>query len=154
MDGALMPQNIYDDETFFAGYRQLRDTDAGINGAVKIPAMRALLPPLAGCTVLDLGCGFGDFARYARNAALRRSLPSPSHCSNVCQYIAGCRLPYGALSRTNSAARGPGGAAAIGVGPATPAAACARRRAAVRHARRKSSTGHRSSAASPTAVSR
>ncbi|MCZ0735844.1 class I SAM-dependent methyltransferase [Phreatobacter sp. AB_2022a] len=60
------PQNIYDDPTFFAGYRALRQNDSGLNGALETPALRALLPALAGLRVLDLGCGFGDFVRFAR----------------------------------------------------------------------------------------
>lgn len=60
------PQNIYDEPRFFEGYRTLRQTDSGLNGAVEIPALRSLLPDLADKAVLDLGCGFGDFARYAR----------------------------------------------------------------------------------------
>jgi hypothetical protein len=38
-----MPQNIYDKEVFFAGYRQLRDNDSGINGAIEIPSLRTTL---------------------------------------------------------------------------------------------------------------
>lgn len=60
------PQNIYDDPAFFAGYRALRQNDTGLNGALEGPALRSLLPDLVGLTVLDLGCGFGDFARFAR----------------------------------------------------------------------------------------
>ncbi|MFT8710965.1 class I SAM-dependent methyltransferase [Komagataeibacter rhaeticus] len=63
---APSPQNIYDDPRFFEGYRTLREKDTGLNGALEIPAIRALLPDLRGRTVLDLGCGFGDFARHAR----------------------------------------------------------------------------------------
>ncbi len=61
-----MPQNIYDNPSFFAGYKALRQNDTGLNGALEIPALHGLLPPLAGLNVLDLGCGFGDFARYVR----------------------------------------------------------------------------------------
>ncbi|KVD77719.1 methyltransferase [Burkholderia sp. ABCPW 14] len=60
------PQNIYDDASFFEGYRTLRQGDTGLNGALEFPALERLLPNLAGLHVLDLGCGFGDFARYAR----------------------------------------------------------------------------------------
>jgi SAM-dependent methyltransferase len=60
------PQNIYDDASFFERYRDLRDEDSGLNGALEVPALRRLLPNLTGLHVLDLGCGFGEFARYAR----------------------------------------------------------------------------------------
>jgi SAM-dependent methyltransferase len=63
---APTPQNIYDDTTFFEGYKALRDTDAGLNGALEIPALHRLLPELSNSHVLDLGCGFGEFARFAR----------------------------------------------------------------------------------------
>src|SRR5450830_1745640 len=61
------PQNAYDNPRFFEGYKNLREKDNGLNGALEVPAIRALLPDLAGKRVLDLGCGFGDFARYARS---------------------------------------------------------------------------------------
>jgi len=61
-----MPQNIYDDPDFFAGYSQLRRSREGLAGAPEWPALRRMLPPLEGARVLDLGCGFGAFARWAR----------------------------------------------------------------------------------------
>jgi ubiquinone/menaquinone biosynthesis C-methylase UbiE len=61
-----MTQNIYDDEEFFAGYSQLRRSVEGLDGAPEWPALRALLPDLRGRRVLDLGCGFGWFCRWAR----------------------------------------------------------------------------------------
>ena len=61
-----MPQNIYDDPDFFAGYSQLRRSREGLAGAPEWPALRRMLPPLEGARVLDLWCGFGAFARWAR----------------------------------------------------------------------------------------
>jgi len=37
----------------------------GLDGAPEWPALRALLPDLAGKRVVDLGCGFGWFCRWA-----------------------------------------------------------------------------------------
>lgn len=65
-------QNIYDDPRFFAGYRELRDTGRGINEPIEQPALRALLPPLAGLIVLDLGCGDGGFARWCVEQGAQR----------------------------------------------------------------------------------
>jgi SAM-dependent methyltransferase len=63
-----MAQNIYDDPEFFAGYSQFRRSREGLTGAPEWPVLQSLLPPLAGLRVLDLGCGFGAFARWARTA--------------------------------------------------------------------------------------
>ena len=60
-------QNIYDDPKFFEGYERLRQSRTGLNEVLEQPALRSVLPAsLAGMRVLDLGCGFGDFAREAR----------------------------------------------------------------------------------------
>jgi SAM-dependent methyltransferase len=63
-----MAQNIYDDPEFFAGYSRFRRSREGLAGAPEWPVIQAMLPPLAGRRVLDLGCGFGAFARWARTA--------------------------------------------------------------------------------------
>lgn len=54
-----MMQNVYDNETFFTSYKQLRETDCNYNVLLEQPAMKELLPDLNGKAVLDLGCGFG-----------------------------------------------------------------------------------------------
>ncbi|WEX86321.1 class I SAM-dependent methyltransferase [Sinorhizobium garamanticum] len=61
-----MAQNIYDKPEFFAGYTQLPRSVHGLDGAPEWPAIRAMLPDLRGLRVVDLGCGFGWFARWAR----------------------------------------------------------------------------------------
>jgi 2-polyprenyl-3-methyl-5-hydroxy-6-metoxy-1,4-benzoquinol methylase len=61
-----MSQNIYDRPDFFEGYSRLGRSVSGLDGAVEWPALRALLPDMNGLKVLDLGCGFGWFCRWAR----------------------------------------------------------------------------------------
>ncbi len=61
-----MTQNIYDDAGFFEGYSRLPRSIEGLDGAPEWPALRALLPALRNRAVLDLGCGFGWFCRWAR----------------------------------------------------------------------------------------
>jgi ubiquinone/menaquinone biosynthesis C-methylase UbiE len=61
-----MAQNVYDNAEFFAAYGRLPRQVDGLAGAPEWPAIRAMLPDLAGKRVLDLGCGFGWFARWAR----------------------------------------------------------------------------------------
>jgi SAM-dependent methyltransferase len=61
-----MVQNIYDRPDFFAGYSQLGRSLRGLEGAVEWPALRAMLPVLHRARVVDLGCGFGWFCRWAR----------------------------------------------------------------------------------------
>jgi len=67
-----MAQNIYDDEAFFEAYSRLGRSVHGLEGAPEWPALRALLPDLGGLAVLDLGCGFGWFCRWAREQGAGR----------------------------------------------------------------------------------
>jgi len=67
-------QNVYDDEKFFEAYGRLPRSIHGLDGAPEWPALRALLPPLDGRRVLDLGCGFGWFCRWARGHGAARVL--------------------------------------------------------------------------------
>jgi SAM-dependent methyltransferase len=63
-----MTQNIYDDPIFFENYGQLGRSTQGLAGAAEWPALRAMLPEMAGLKVVDLGCGYGWFCRWAREA--------------------------------------------------------------------------------------
>jgi SAM-dependent methyltransferase len=67
-------QNIYDDDGFFTAYGQLPRSVDGLDGAPEWPALRALLPPMTGLRVLDLGCGYGWFCRWAREAGAAQVL--------------------------------------------------------------------------------
>ena len=61
-----MAQNIYDNPEFFEGYATLGRSVEGLEGANEWPVLRAMLPDLHGLRVLDLGCGYGWFCRWAR----------------------------------------------------------------------------------------
>ena len=61
-----MAQNIYDNPAFFEGYARLPRSVDGLNGAPEWPALKSMLPALAGKSVIDLGCGYGWFCRAAR----------------------------------------------------------------------------------------
>lgn len=61
-----MAQNIYDTPEFFAGYSGLNRSIHGLDGAPEWASIQAMLPDLRGRRIVDLGCGFGWFARWAR----------------------------------------------------------------------------------------
>jgi SAM-dependent methyltransferase len=65
MESALA-QNVYDNPDFFTGYSQLPRQVHGLDGAPEWPAIRDMLPPLAGKRIVDLGCGFGWASRWMR----------------------------------------------------------------------------------------
>ncbi|MFC3127000.1 class I SAM-dependent methyltransferase [Pseudoroseomonas globiformis] len=60
-----MAQNIYDRPDFFAGYSQLSRSVHGLAGAPEWPTIQAMLPDVTGLRIVDLGCGFGWFSRWA-----------------------------------------------------------------------------------------
>lgn len=61
-----MTQNIYDEHDFFAGYARLPRSISGLDAAPEWPSLRAQLPAKLG-RVVDLGCGYGWFSRWARS---------------------------------------------------------------------------------------
>lgn len=69
-----MTQNIYDNQDFFEGYSRLPRSVKGLDGAPEWPALQALLPPMKGARVVDLGCGYGWFCRWARTAGAAQVL--------------------------------------------------------------------------------
>ena len=69
-----MTQNIYDNPEFFEGYSRLPRSIEGLEGAAEWPALRALLPDMRGLRIVDLGCGYGWFCRWARAEGAARVL--------------------------------------------------------------------------------
>lgn len=63
-----MTQNIYDNAEFFAGYSRLPRSVDGLAAAPEWPTLQSMLSDLQGRRVVDLGCGFGWFCRWAREA--------------------------------------------------------------------------------------
>lgn len=60
----MAKQNIYDNETFFEGYKKIRDNEVNANNLFEIPALFSMMPDLKGKKVLDLGCGFGVHCKH------------------------------------------------------------------------------------------
>ena len=68
----MAKQNIYDNETFFEGYKRIRDNAANANNLFEIPALFSMLPDLRDKRVIDLGCGFGEHClEYVQRGAAR-----------------------------------------------------------------------------------
>lgn len=63
----MSKQNIYDNEVFFAGYKEIRDNEINANTLFEIPALFSMMPDLNNKKVLDLGCGYGEHCQYFVN---------------------------------------------------------------------------------------
>ncbi len=61
-----MKQNIYDNETFYTIYDEMRNDDKKLsaNDLIEIPTIRSMLPDLNDKRILELGCGYGDNCAY------------------------------------------------------------------------------------------
>ena len=68
----MAKQNIYDNETFFAGYKKIRDNEANANNLFEIPALFSMMRDFKGKKVLDLGCGFGEHCRQFVNCGAEK----------------------------------------------------------------------------------
>ena len=55
----------YDNERFFEAYAKMPRSRNGLQAAGEWSQLKPLFPPLAGKTVLDLGCGYGWHCRFA-----------------------------------------------------------------------------------------
>ena len=59
----MAQQNIYDNQTFFEGYKKIRENEVNANNLFEIPALFSMMPDLKDKAVLDLGCGFGEHCK-------------------------------------------------------------------------------------------
>jgi SAM-dependent methyltransferase len=66
-----MSQNVYDREDFFQEYLKLPRSQEGLTGALEWPILRELVGDVSNNSVLDLGCGFGWFCRWASDAGAK-----------------------------------------------------------------------------------
>lgn len=57
-------QNIYDDNEFFEGYKELRRNPESYNELIEFPLMTEQLPDLSEKRILDTGCGMGHLIQY------------------------------------------------------------------------------------------
>src|ERR1700761_8178260 len=69
-----MAQNVYDTPAFFNEYMQLPRSQYGLAGAPEWPTLRKLVGDVNDARILDLGCGFGWFCRWARKDGQARSV--------------------------------------------------------------------------------
>ena len=69
-----MAQNIYDDPAFFAGYSDFPRSRLGLEGTAEWESFRALLPPVTGKRVVELGCGIGHLSRRLAAEGAQRVL--------------------------------------------------------------------------------
>ncbi|KAL2828109.1 S-adenosyl-L-methionine-dependent methyltransferase [Aspergillus pseudoustus] len=69
-----MSQNIYDNPTFFASYNTLPRSQHGLPSAPEWPLLKSMVlvkqPDIKNARVLDLGCGYGWFCRWAAEEGL------------------------------------------------------------------------------------
>ena len=57
--------NTYDNEKFFSQYAAMPRSREGLSAAGEWRQLRPLFPPLAGKSVLDLGCGYGWHCKFS-----------------------------------------------------------------------------------------
>lgn len=59
----MAKQNIYDNEAFFANFKDIRDNEINFNDCIETPILLSMLPEVEGKSVLDIGCGMGQHAK-------------------------------------------------------------------------------------------
>jgi len=71
---AVAKQNIYDNETFFENFKDVRGREVNFNDCIETPILFSLLPEVRGKRVLDIGCGMGQHAKQYSDMGARSVL--------------------------------------------------------------------------------
>jgi len=61
----IQMDNTYDNEQFFEEYAKMSRSREGLDAVGEWHQLKSLFPPLAGKSVLDLGCGYGWHCKYS-----------------------------------------------------------------------------------------
>ena len=56
-------QNLYDNDSFFENFKNLRNNKINFNDCIETPILLAMIPEVDGKRVLDIGCGMGQHAK-------------------------------------------------------------------------------------------
>lgn len=59
----MAKQNIYDNDSFFENFKNLRNNKINFNDCIETPILLAMIPEVNGKRVLDIGCGMGQHAK-------------------------------------------------------------------------------------------
>ena len=59
----MAKQNIYDNDSFFENFKNLRNNKINFNDCIETPILLAMIPEVDGKRVLDIGCGMGQHAK-------------------------------------------------------------------------------------------
>lgn len=105
----MAQQNIYDNESFFEGYKKIRDNKTNANNLFEVPALFSMMPDLKGKRVLDLGCGFGEHCkRYIQCGAekvvgidISEKMLKVARCENDDPKIVYIHMPIEKLAELN-----------------------------------------------------
>ena len=52
----MAKQNIYDNDSFFENFKNLRNNKINFNDCIETPILLAMIPEVDGKRVLDIGC--------------------------------------------------------------------------------------------------
>lgn len=56
-------QNIYDNDLFFEGFKDIRGNEINFNDCIETPILLSMFPEIQGKSILDIGCGMGQHAK-------------------------------------------------------------------------------------------
>ena len=98
----MAQQNIYDNDTFFDNFSNLRNSEINFNDVIETPIINSMLPDLSGKKILDIGCGMGQHAmQYSKAGAasvlgidISEKMLEYARTNNSAENITYCNLAF------------------------------------------------------------